>query len=968
MPETHVQSTFNSGEWAPSLYARVDLQKYRSGAALLQNWLVDYRGGASTRPGTAYVIQAADSAHRVRLIRFQAGFNVGYCLEFGQNYIRPIFNGAPVLESAFSITGATQANPCVLTVPGNNWVIGQKIFVSGVGGMTQLNGRYFSILNISGSAVTIGDLNFDNIDSTAYSAYTSGGSGAMLFIFASPYAGSDLEQLKFAQTGNIMVFAHPAYPPYQLTYITATNWSLVPIAFGTTALTPTGVFATTTLPYTDIYTTPYTFGQSHYSYKVTSVDAVGQESAASAAANIGPVLDIRTYPGTNAVQWAPAAGAKFYKVYEANISYFGVQPPGVQYGYVGYSTSNTFIDDNIVPDFSQSIPVPQNPFVGAGLAFITVTALGTYTTVPGVTLTGGSPTTTGTAAASLTLNVLPTINAAGTGFAVGDTINFGNGVVLIVTGIGSGGAITSWAEGATGSIVSGSTPANPVAQVVTSGAGINAKATLTWGVGAVNITSPGNGYATAPTVVFSSGAATAVATLSPTGNGNPAVPSFFQQRLVLAGAPGSPQTFNMSQPGAYSNFDIHQPILPDDAIQGTLVTNTANTIKSIVSVPAGMLVFTDQAAWVVNGGGVFQGLSAAVTPANVVATAQSFIGASDVPPIIANYDILFVQSKGSQVRDLAYNIYFNVFTGTDVSLISSHLFYGYTVTEWAWAEQPFFVVWAVRNDGTMLTLTFLKEQEFVGWSHQITVNGLFKSVCSVTESTNTAGVVDAVYAVVERIVNGVTVKYIERVAERAFPAGLSSAWCVDSGQQYIGPATLSFQGAEHLAGQVVTGLAEDDLGNVYTVTPFTMPVTGFFTLPAPTAPGSTGYVLATIGLGYNCDLQTLPLDVGEPTIQGKTKKIASVAMRVADTLGLSIGSDFNNLVPMKDLVLGNVSRMLVGQQSGQIVTGLVDGYASTILDPTYTVPGQYCIRQALPYPASVLGVGPEFVVDRRQDQ
>ena len=80
----------------------------------------------------------------------------------------------------------------------------------------------------------------------------------------------------------------------------------------------------------------------------------------------------------------------------------------------------------------------------------------------------------------------------------------------------------------------------------------------------------------------------------------------------------------------------------------------------------------------------------------------------------------------------------------------------------------FYNVNAIRNDGTLLILTFLKEQEFVGWSHYIT-NGAFNSVASVTEPTDHAGTVDAVYTVVERIINGNSVQYIERFAERAFP-------------------------------------------------------------------------------------------------------------------------------------------------------------------------------------------------------
>src|SRR6185312_8233364 len=241
----------------------------------------------------------------------------------------------------------------------------------------------------------------------------------------------------------------------------------------------------------------------------------------------------------------------------------------------------------------------------------------------------------------------------------------------------------------------GSVPSNPIAQTATSGAGSGATMTATWGVGQVILDTQGSGYSSAPTVHFSAGAATATATLSPTGNGNPSVPSFFQQRLVLAGTLSAPSTFWMSVPGHPFNFNVHNPVEDDDAISGTLVANTLSTIKSIVSVPAGMLIFTDKAAWVVTGGFVSQGIAGAVSPTPIVAGAQSFIGANDMPPIVANYDILFVESNGSKVRDLAYNIYFNVFTGADISVIASHLFYGFELLEWAWAEQPFYQVWAV---------------------------------------------------------------------------------------------------------------------------------------------------------------------------------------------------------------------------------------------------------------------------------
>ncbi len=192
------------------------------------------------------------------------------------------------------------------------------------------------------------------------------------------------------------------------------------------------------------------------------------------------------------------------------------------------------------------------------------------------------------------------------------------------------------------------------------------------------------------------------------------------------------------------------------------------------------------------------------------------------------------------------------------------------------------------------------------------------------------------------------VTYIERMADRILKNGIADAWSVDSGLGYLGVPKSTFIGAEHLGGKMVTGLADG-----VQIEPFVMPLDGIFTLPSPASN-------VNVGLGYICDLQTLALDVGEPSVQGKVKKVPEVNVRVAQAQNLKIGVDFSHLVPMKDLIIGNVSSQLTGQQS-QLITGLVTGDAVTVLSPAYTVPGQYCIRQDTPFPATVTGVFPSIV-------
>lgn len=68
------------------------------------------------------------------------------------------------------ITGATQANPCEITSPNHSLITGTDIYIANVQGMTQLNQAIYSITVVDANHFTL-----DGIDSTGFSAYTTGG-------------------------------------------------------------------------------------------------------------------------------------------------------------------------------------------------------------------------------------------------------------------------------------------------------------------------------------------------------------------------------------------------------------------------------------------------------------------------------------------------------------------------------------------------------------------------------------------------------------------------------------------------------------------------------------------------------------------------------------------------------------------------------------------------------------------------
>ena len=81
-----------------------------------------------------------------------------------------IDNGLGVLIQKGIISGATNANPCQITSTNHNLLTGSVITITGVLGMTQLNGNTYVITVVDANNFTL-----NGIDSTAYGTYTSGG-------------------------------------------------------------------------------------------------------------------------------------------------------------------------------------------------------------------------------------------------------------------------------------------------------------------------------------------------------------------------------------------------------------------------------------------------------------------------------------------------------------------------------------------------------------------------------------------------------------------------------------------------------------------------------------------------------------------------------------------------------------------------------------------------------------------------
>ena len=232
MARVAVQLTnFTGGELSPRLDGRNDLTKYPTGCKTLENFIVFPHGSAARRSGTQFVAEIKDSSKKTRLIPFEFSTTQTYMMEFGNQYIRFYKDNGQILESDVTISGATQANPVVITATGHSYNNGDEISITGVVGMTELNNKRYLVANKTTNTFEITDVDGTNINGTGFTAYASGGVANRVYEISTPYLTAELFDLKFAQSADVMYITHPNHEVEKLSRSGHTSWTLTDVDF-----------------------------------------------------------------------------------------------------------------------------------------------------------------------------------------------------------------------------------------------------------------------------------------------------------------------------------------------------------------------------------------------------------------------------------------------------------------------------------------------------------------------------------------------------------------------------------------------------------------------------------------------------------------------------------------------------------------------------------------------------------------
>lgn len=854
---TLIQRSFSGGELTPALYARVDTTKYVTGLRTCRNHLVMRHGGAANRPGTEFVAQTKNLGSAVRLIKFVFNASQTYILEFGDEYMRVIRDGAALTETAKTITGVTQANPGVITSTAHGFSNDDEIFITAVGGMTELNGRNFLVANVTANTFTLKNLAGVAVNTTTYTAYTSGGTASRIYEIATPYAAADLATLQYIQSADVITIAHPSYEPRELSRTADTSWSLATLTFAPGIAAPTSPAVSGT-------------GGTAAEWVVTAVeDETFEESLPSATVG-GNSAPSAGSPRT--ITWAAVTGAREYNVYRSQNGVFG---------FIGVAQGLTFVDTGYSPDTSDTPPITRNPFNGA--------------------------------------------------------------------------------------------------------------------------------------------------------NNYPSTVAYIQQRLGFANTNNNTEKVYLSRTGHFKNFTVSSPTQDDDAVTFTMAGRQVNAVKHLIDLGQ-LIVFTTGGEWAIEGDA-----SGIIKPAEVNPKQHSYNGSSTLPPIIIAGNALYVQARGSVVRDLGFDYQIDGYRGNDLTVFSSHLFDGFELLDWDYQQIPHSVIWAARNDGTLLGCTYVREQSVLAWHRHDFEGGVVENVAVIPEGDE-----DRVYLVIKRTIDGTEVRYIERMATRRVD-DIKDCIFLDSSLSYDGrnsdsshTMTLS-GGTDWTYDETLTLTSSDsffistDVGNQihltgsdgtlirFTINAYTSGtvVTGKAHKTVPVAMRSIatstwtravdevrnlwhlegqsvsiladGFVVANpnneaydeitvedgmitldkpygvirIGLPITSDLQTLDVDSAEgETLTDKKKNIGKVTVHVEESRGIWIGAaPPETLQPEGDdaepgFLQGLTELKIRNSEGYDDPIDLKTEAVEVIIRPEWNSNGRVFIRQTDPLPLAILAVAP----------
>lgn len=419
-------------------------------------------------------------------------------------------------------------------------------------------------------------------------------------------------------------------------------------------------------------------------------------------------------------------------------------------------------------------------------------------------------------------------------------------------------------------------------------------------------------------------------------NGWPEKVAFHQQRLVYGATLIRRQTIWMSKAGSFLDFGVSSPIVESDAVTFTLDSGTQNKVQWAISGKS-LHVGTLGNEWTVSGS-----TKTALTPDNILAQKQTNNGSESNKPLLVGLTTLFVEKHGRTVNEFTYDYTYDSYKTSDMAILSPHLTEHYSIIDWTYQQTPDSIIWAVREDGGLLGITYQRQHKVVGW-HRHDTQGTFEAVTCIPGNTRE----DDVWTLVTRDINGTDKVYLEKLADWFKEDDAEWSRFLDSHLVYQGAPTDTISGLTHLAETTVGILADGTVHPDVEVS-----AAGSIEL-------NNEYSHVLIGYHFTSEIRPMLPNIASDkgTSLGRMQRITKVFIDLYKSLGMEIGRyDQEDGETVEEIPF-----RVPGDLTGQAVP-LFTGWKYLDFPEGFDRQSEYFIRQTQPLPLTVRSVVDEVEV------
>ncbi len=402
--------------------------------------------------------------------------------------------------------------------------------------------------------------------------------------------------------------------------------------------------------------------------------------------------------------------------------------------------------------------------------------------------------------------------------------------------------------------------------------------------------------------------------------GYPSAVTFFEERIVYGFTKSDQQGIWLSKTGKFENFEAG--INDDNSFALRLPTaNRGRWLGSLGTLAAG----TAGDEWRIKAP-----LDESLTPKNWDMKKQTAFGSADIQVIEIGSVMLFTDFVGRKVREFTFKEVDQKYVAPDLTTLAEHITVS-GIVSFAHQKNPDSILWCVLDNGSLITLTYEREQNVVAWA-RMPMDGLVQSVMVIP-----APLEDEVWISIVRAIDGETKVYIEQFQPRILDIRKENAFFVDSGIIYTGPATDTITGLSHLEGRIVRILADGEVLDEQRV------VSGQISL-------ATQAFNVRAGLGYDSKLTPMRLDITTQggTTHGSIKRSSELVISFLDTTGAKYGAT--------DTTLFDIDFEKVGLKNTSKIEGLFTGDVKVHLDSGFDIEDSIVISQSDPLPCTVRAI------------